>query len=93
MGAAQSPPFRIEADVITLRVGGGMDVERLRVSLLVEGKEVARATACGSGVLGRRLWHVSDHRGKEARIVIVDQQSQGFGHIVVDEAVQWRAGP
>lgn len=93
IGALQSPPFRIEGDVITLRVGGGRDADRLRVMLIVDGHDVAHATGCGSEILGRRHWDVAEHRGKEARLMVVDLQSQGWGHVLVDEVEVWRTEP
>ncbi len=93
VGAVQSPPFRIEGDVITLRVGGGRDPDRLRVMLIVDGLDVAHASGCGSEILGRRHWDVAAHRGREARLMIVDLQSQGWGHVIVDEVEVWRTEP
>jgi len=92
-GAIQSPPFRLEGEVVTLWVGGGRDLEGIRVSLVAEGEELGSATGCGSEVLGLRVWDVSSHRGQEARLVILDRQPQPWGHILVDEVQQWRVGP
>jgi len=89
-GALQSPVFRVDDDVITLRIGGGRDLEKVRVSLVVDGREVVSATGCGSEIMGRRIWDVSKYRGREARLLIVDQHSGGWGHIMVDEIEVWR---
>jgi len=89
-GALQSPVFLVDGDVITLRIGGGRDLEKVRVSLVVDGREVVSATGCGSEIMGRRIWDVSKYRGREARLLIVDQHAGGWGHIMVDEIEVWR---
>ena len=89
-GALQSPVFRIEGDVITLRIGGGLDASLLRASLIVDGVEVASATGCGSELMSRRIWDVRRHRNKEASVLIVDRHTGGWGHILVDDIEVWR---
>ena len=89
-GALQSPSFRIDGDVITLRVGGGRDSEQLRVSLIIEGREAVNATGCGTEIMGRRIWDVSNHIGREASVMIVDRSPGRWGHILVDEIEVWR---
>ena len=73
-----------------LRVGGGRDPERLRVSLLVDGKRVRSATGHGFEVLGRREWDIAPLRGQSAHLEIVDQATGDWGHLMVDEVVQWQ---
>jgi fructan beta-fructosidase len=48
------------------------------------------STGCGTEVLGRRAWNVSPWRGQQAVFEIVDSARGGWGHIEVDELVQWR---
>lgn len=83
-------PWTIRGDVLTFRIGGGQDPERLRVSLVVEGKPVASATGCGTELMGRRAWNLRPHRGKAAVIEIVDASPGGWGHVMVDEIEEWR---
>ncbi|MCL2823007.1 MAG: hypothetical protein FWD57_03365 [Polyangiaceae bacterium] len=91
-GLLQSHAFRLEGDVITLRVGGGMLPDKVHVALIVDGHEVARATGCGSEILGRRIWDVKKHVGKEARLLFVDQSTDSWGHLVVSDIEVWRTG-
>jgi non-lysosomal glucosylceramidase len=70
-------------------VGGGRDDERLRVSMLVEGRRVFSATGTFFETLGRREWNIAPYKGKQAQIEIVDEAKGAWGHILVDEIVQW----
>jgi hypothetical protein len=88
-GRALSPPFELEGNLLLLRVGGGRDPARLRVSLLVDGKPVMTTTGHGAEVLGRREWDIVPLRGKHGQLEIVDDSREPWGHIMVDEVVQW----
>ncbi len=89
-GTLRSPPFTLEGDVMVLRVAGGEDAERLRVSLLVDGAVVRTTTGSGTEYFGRRRWDLEGLRGGTAVLEIVDDSSGGWGHIMVDEISQWR---
>jgi len=88
-GRLLSPPFELVGDKIVLRVGGGRDPERLRVTLLVDSHPVGSCTGHGREILGRRVWEISPLKGKRARLEVVDASSAAMGHILVDELVQW----
>lgn len=92
-GRLLSREIDLEGDLMVLRVGGGRDPERLRVSLLIGGQRVFSATGHNQEILGRRVWNIGEHRGKKAQIEIVDASDAPFGHILVDEIVQWRLSP
>jgi hypothetical protein len=91
-GRVVSPPFELVGRLLLLRVGGGRDLARLRVSLLIDGRSVYTATGHNQEVLGRREWNLVPYAGKEARLEIVDDSTEPWGHILVDEVVQW-SGP
>jgi hypothetical protein len=91
-GRLLSPPIQLVGDKMVLRVGGGRDPERERVSLLVDGARAFDATGNDFETMGRRVWEIGRYRGKSARIEIVDEATEGWGHILVDEVVQWVAG-
>ena len=92
-GRLLSPPFVLTGDRMRLLVGGGRDDERLRVSLLVDGRRVFSATGTFFETLGRREWNIAPFRGKHAQIEIVDEATGAWGHILVDEIVQWVGDP
>lgn len=88
-GTLLSTPIPLKGDLMVLLVGGGRDEHRLRVSLLVDGKRVASATGHDHEVLGRRVWDIAPFKGKTGRIEVVDDSTDGWGHIMVDEIRQW----
>jgi arabinofuranosyltransferase len=83
-------PWTITGDAMTFRIGGGRDPARVRVSLRVDGQVVASATGCESELMGRRVWNLRPHQGKQATIEIVDGSDRGWGHVMVDELEEWR---
>ncbi|HEU4533752.1 MAG TPA: hypothetical protein VFS00_06525 [Polyangiaceae bacterium] len=91
-GRAVSPPFTVAVDKIVLRVGGGHDPERLRVSLVVDGRRAFSATGRNSETLTRSVWDVAPLRGQTATLEIVDEQTGGWGHLLVDEIIGWTEG-
>jgi hypothetical protein len=93
-GTLLTPEFPIIGDAITLRVGGGRSLEALYVELIVDGERRFVATGCGSEMMGRRLWPTTALIGKRARLRMVDNSPGAWGHLLVDELVQWkRQGP
>jgi len=88
MGTLTSPEFKIERNCINFLIGGGSHAGRTCIDLIV-GKKVMR-TAVGSNNerLDWRSWDVRVLRGRTARIQIVDDSTDGWGHINVDHIVQ-----
>jgi arabinofuranosyltransferase len=89
-GRLLSKPFVLEGDAITLLVAGGFRPGEEEARLLVDGQPVRTATGCTTEVFGRRVWPIRELRGREARIEIVDRSGDGWGHVLVDEIVEWR---
>ncbi len=92
-GTLESPPFRLERKFITFLIGGGGWQEATCLNLVVDGKTVRTATgpntaAGGSERLAPLAWDVTELAGREARLVIVDDYQEGWGHINVDHIVQ-----
>ncbi len=88
IGTLKSSKFKISKDFINLLVGGGSDLDKVNVSLLVGGKVVRTATGNDIETLYWNSWDVSDFKGKSAQIVINDLSSDGWGHINVDQIEQ-----
>ncbi len=92
-GRLLSPLFPLLGDKMILRVGGGRDLLLLRVSLVIDDQAVFSATGHDREVLGRRVWDISTYNGKQALLEIVDEATGRWGHILVDEVVQWQQAP
>ena len=93
-GTLTSPEFTIERPYINLLVGGGDFAGVTCVNLLVAGEAVRTATGpnrkdgAASMELRWHAWDVDALRGKTARIQIVDNGQDAWGHITVDHIVQ-----
>ena len=55
------------------------------VNLVVDGQVVRSATGANSEVLDWASWNVSEFKGRQASIRIVDNNRFGWGHILADE--------
>lgn len=83
-GTLTSIPFKITGDKIAFLVGGGESKGREMVSLLVDGKPVLNAIGERHETLKPVVWDVSSYKGKNARILIKDLHTGGWGHINAD---------
>ena len=88
VGTLTSPEFGIQRKFINFRIGGGGHKDKTCMNLLVDGKIVRTATGCNSEELEPASWDVSAFSGKTAVIVVVDNESRGWGHINVDQIEQ-----
>lgn len=91
-GTLTSQPFTVNNNYITFLIGGGNDINRLKIELLEETAPDSYRTVAGTARTGRNnelfrrdWWDVRLLRGKRARIRIVDTASGGWGHINVDD--------
>lgn len=85
-GTLTSPPFTVTADHVSFLVGGGPHPDTA-VRLLVDGQVVRSTSGPQSGTLDWASWDVSDLRGREARVEIVDASTAGWGHVLADHVV------
>ena len=86
-GKLTSAPFAIPRRYIGFRIAGGNHAERTCMNLLVDGKVVRTATGDNSETLVAKMWDVGDLEGKQARLEIVDAESGGWGHVLLDLVV------
>jgi len=84
-GKLTSPPFKIDRDFVNFLIGGGQHEGKTCINLLVDGKVVRTAVGKNNEKLEWRHWSVRDLAGKEARIEILDQESEGWGHVNIDQ--------
>jgi len=90
-GTFTTSPFALVGDLLTVRVAGGHDPERLAVELLVDGQVIARATGRNTEIFTRSSFEIARYRGRQALLRARDEATGGWGHIMFDEAVQWIA--
>jgi hypothetical protein len=88
-GTLRSTPFGLEGDRFVFRMSGGRDPEKLRASLLVDGRPVFEATANENDTMGRRSFNIRPYRGKTAVFELVDDSKEPWGYVAIDDLVQW----
>ena len=86
-GTATSKPFTIARRYIGFLIGGGSHVGKTCINLRIDGKVVRTATGKDREELEPTSWDVADLKGKHAVIEIVDQSSEGWGHINIDQII------
>ncbi|MGZ9020300.1 MAG: hypothetical protein ACXW3S_10130 [Rhodoplanes sp.] len=84
-GNITSPPFTIGSEISFL-IGGGSGY-KTRVELLVDDRAVLRAHGKNTESMERVTWQTGAYVNKTGRIVIVDDEIGGWGHINVDDIV------
>lgn len=84
-GRLTSPVFVIQERYISFLVGGGRHPDQCCVNLVIDGKVVRSSTGSNSERLEREEWDVSEFADREARIELVDERGDGWGHILVDD--------
>jgi hypothetical protein len=92
-GQLTSPEITLERKFITFLIGGGGWPNETCLNLLVEGEVVRTATGPnqqpgGSERLAPASWDVTEFAGRKATVTIVDQRTDGWGHINVDHITQ-----
>ena len=86
-GTLSSPEFEISTKNITFLVAGGNHKNKTCVNLVVGGKTVLSQTGFNNRDLREIVWDVQKWRGKKAKIVLVDKQKGGWGHITADRFI------
>ncbi|XP_031560698.1 sushi, von Willebrand factor type A, EGF and pentraxin domain-containing protein 1-like [Actinia tenebrosa] len=84
-GTLTSPTFQITGKSLSFLIGGGCDVTKVRVELLIDGLVVKRETGRCFESMERRCWDVSEYQGKVAQVRLVDQSTGSWGHINFDD--------
>ncbi len=84
-GKLTSPPFAIERRFLCFLIGGGKHAGQTCMNLLVDGKVLRTAVGKNNERLEWQSWRLDDLQGKQAQLEIVDQSSEGWGHVNVDQ--------
>ncbi|MCX5801431.1 MAG: family 43 glycosylhydrolase [Candidatus Eisenbacteria bacterium] len=94
-GSAKSYPFTIQADSISLLVGGGNHPDSAFVALYRASDDslLFSETGRNSDTMDRRVWLVRSLKGESVYLKIVDDASGYFGHINCDEIAEFFAQP
>jgi len=85
VGTLLSPEFKVKSSSISFLIGGGSDNNTEYVELVIDGEGVRRATGLDCDVLHRERWNVSEYVGQLAHLRVVDDSSDAWGHIAVDD--------
>ena len=94
LGTLTSPPFTIEKKHLNFLIGGGGHSGKTGVLLLVDGKAVRSATglslknSAGQEIMDWQTWDLAEFSGKQAAFQIIDDETGGWGHILVDQVFQ-----
>ncbi|KXJ29339.1 hypothetical protein AC249_AIPGENE29039 [Exaiptasia diaphana] len=84
-GTATSPPFLIQGAKLTFLIGGGSDINVVRLELLIGGVVVAKAVSSQNvETMEQQEIDTSSLRGQVAQVRIVDKSSWLWGVIYVD---------
>ncbi len=86
-GEAISKPFVIEKRYLGFLIGGGYHPAETCLNLKVDGQVVRTATGQNNERLLPMKWDLQDLRGKTATLEIIDHNSDGWGHINIDQIV------
>lgn len=84
-GRLSSEPFTIDFNRLSFLIGGGDDSERIYAGLEIEGETVLRASGERTERLRRVTFDLFPWLGQEGRLVIVDESSGAWGHILADD--------
>ena len=88
MGRALSPPFKLERNFIRFMMSGGRNPGKISVNLLVDGKGIRSASGNNSNQLEAVAFEISQFKEKEAQVEVIDQSTEPWGHVCIDDLVQ-----
>jgi len=88
-GTLTSPPFTIQRNYLQFLMGAGNQRGKTCMNLLVGGQVVRSAVGMGDReALSALQWNVNNLIGSQAVLQIVDNATNGWGHVNVDQIVQ-----
>lgn len=92
-GVIESEPFEIRSRMLSFKLGGGQDGEKLTVSLIDAdtGAVLCSSTGAGTEEMIRQIWDVSGYQGKTCFVRITDNSRSG--HLNVDSFLASNAEP
>ncbi|HRK34034.1 MAG TPA: GH116 family glycosyl hydrolase, partial [Candidatus Hydrogenedentes bacterium] len=91
-GTMTSPPFTVEHRFLHFLVGGGDHAGQTCINLVVDNEIVATERGQNTEQLRPVRWDIAAHKGKSATLQIVDSNTGGWGHVLVDQ-IQFSDSP
>lgn len=85
VGIVVSPLFIPERGKMTFRVGGGRGKSTYVALCTVDGKEVQFARGVNDQAMQKESWDLTPYAGQKLFIKVVDESTNGWGHITVDD--------
>lgn len=92
-GTLTSPEFKLSQRYLSFLIGGGEEVAKTCVNVLVDGQAVRSATGREDEFLTTATFDLGEFAGKRARIQIVDAATGGWGHINADHFILTDTAP
>ncbi|WP_281327423.1 hypothetical protein [Polyangium sp. 6x1] len=86
-GKLALPMMALDGHPVHVLVGGGKDCQKTFVGLEVEGRIVARACGKQDEILRPAELSTSAYVGKQGRVVIVDESTGNWGHLIADDVL------
>ncbi|PFX24484.1 hypothetical protein AWC38_SpisGene10917 [Stylophora pistillata] len=83
-GTLISPSFKINGPNITFLIGGGCKMNSARAELVINNQVVRIKTGNCNESMRLKSWDVQNFIGQRARVRLVDNSSEGWGHINFD---------
>lgn len=84
-GTLTSQPFTVTRPGLSFLVGGGCDINSVRVEVLVNGRVVQKVTGKCTETMERVRINMAQYMGSQAHIRLIDFSSSGWGHINFDD--------
>ena len=84
-GVIVSPLFIPKGGKMTFRVGGGSGQKTYVALCTADGAEVKTARGVNSQVMQKASWDLAPYAGKKMFIRIVDESTDGWGHVTADD--------
>ena len=88
IGTLTSPAFTIQRKHLSFLIGGGDHPHETCLNLIIDGQIVRTETGQNSERLETCRWDIVEFAGKQAILQIVDKNTGGWGHIMIDQIVQ-----
>ncbi|HSG73341.1 MAG TPA: glycoside hydrolase family 32 protein, partial [Planctomycetaceae bacterium] len=87
VGMLTSQEFELDRDYLSFLIGGGRHLGKTGIELLIDGESVRTETGSDAELLRWKSWDVRELKGQTARLRIFDRETEGWGHINVDQIV------